>query len=137
MNKNDLLIRQLCEDVADLKRRVSAMPVVVSPYQPAQMFLGIDRGNTLVTGQFGIKHVTTTITSVPSAYDPNVTSSFIDGIGRAQLIKDGVIQDGFVLVCNDARSLWRSAFVAGDAVATTGAVLLSYGAGTVTAYVPV
>lgn len=136
MNK-DLIIRQLCEDVADLKRRVAAMPVVVSPYQPAQMFLGIDRGNTLVTGQFGIKNVTTVITSVPSAYDPNVTSSFIDGIGRAQLIKDGVIQDGYVLVCNDLRSAWRSAFTTGDAVATTGTVNISYGAGSITAYVPV
>ena len=137
MNKNDLLIRQLCEDVADLKRRVASMPVVVSPYQPAQMFLGIDRGNTLVTGQFGIKNVTTVITSVPSAYDPNVATAFIDGIGRAQLIKDGVLQDGYVLVCNDLRSAWRSAFITGDAVATTGTVNISYGAGSITAYVPV
>ena len=137
MNKNDLLIRQLCEDVADLKRRVAATPVVVSPYQPAQMLLLIDRGNTLVTGQFGIKHVATVIVSVPSAYDPNVTSTFIDGIGRAKLVKDGVIQDGYVLVCNDPRSAWRSAFITDDAVATTGAVSISYGAGSVTAYVPV
>ena len=137
MNK-DLIIRQLCEDVADLKRRVAAMPVVVSPYSaPPPMFLIVDRGNTLVTGQFGIKHVTTVITSVPSAYDPNVTSAFIDGIGRAKLVKDGVIQDGYVLVCNDPRSAWRSAFITDDAVATTGAVYISYGAGSVLAYVPV
>ena len=137
MSKNDLLIRQLCEDVADLKRRVSAMPVVVSPYQPSQMFLIIDKGNTLDSGQFGIKRVATVITSVPSAYDPTVTSVFIDGIGRARLVKDAVIQDGYVLVCNDARSVWANAFLEGDAVAVSGKVTLSAGASSVTAFVPV
>jgi hypothetical protein len=56
-------------------------------------------GNTLATGQSGIKK-TTTITNVPSAYDPTVTSSFIDGIGRGTLWINGVSQ-GLVLIVND------------------------------------
>jgi hypothetical protein len=61
--------------------------------------LVIDTGNTLATGQNGIKK-TSTITDVPSAYDPTVTSSFIDGVGRGTLWINGVSQ-GLVLIIND------------------------------------
>ena len=124
MNKNDLLIRQLCEDVADLKRRVSAMPVVVSPYQQATVYLIIDKGNILDDGSDGIKLSVTLITGIP-VYDPNVNTSFVDGIGRAQLVKDGEIQDGYVLVVNDVRSQWQSALMKLDPIASSGTVVIS------------
>ena len=127
----------LKEQVRSLSQRIEQRPVVQTVKMPSQMFLIIDRGNTLDSGQLGIKHLTTLLTSIPSNYDPNVTSSFIDGIGRAQLMKDGVIQSGYVLVINDARSLWGCALLTGDPIATTGAVNISYGAGSVLAYVPV
>jgi hypothetical protein len=130
-------IRMLKEQVRSLSQRIEQRPVVQTAKNPSQMFLIIDKGNTLISGQFGVKHVTTVISSVPSAYDPNAASSFIDGIGRGTLVKDGVIQDGYVLICNDLRSMWRCAFLQGDAVAVSGSVLISYGAGFVTAYVPV
>lgn len=139
MNK-DLIIRQLCEDVADLKRRVAAMPVVVSPYQPSQMFLVIDKGNIITpSAQDGIIHVGTQINSVPSAYNPNVTSSFIDGIGRARLVRDGAIDlTNYVLVCSDVRSLWQSSLLQNDAISTTGTAQIAVsGGGFVTVYIPV
>lgn len=121
----------------ELSGRIEQRPVVQTVKSNPQTYLLIDKGNVLTSGQDGIKNLTTTITSVPSAYDPNVTSSFIDGIGRARLVSNAVIQDGYVLVCNDQRSMWRCAFVKDDAVATSGTVSISYGAGSVTAYVPV
>jgi hypothetical protein len=130
-------IRMLKEQVRSLSQRIEQRPVVQTVKPPTQQYLIIESGNTLASGQVGIKHLTTVISSVPSAYDPNVTSAFIDGIGRAKLIKDAVIQDGYVLVCNDARSAWRCAFRQGDAVAVSGSVNISYGAGTVAAFVPV
>lgn len=130
-------IRTLRERVRALAQRIEQRPVVQTVKAPSQMFLLIDKGNTLDSGQFGIKRVATVITSVPSAYDPNATSAFIDGIGRARLVRDAVIQDGYVLVCNDARSAWASAFLQDDAVAVSGTVTLSAGASSVTAYVPV
>ncbi len=64
--------------------------------------ISIIGGNTLSTGQIGIKYSSSLITSVPSAYDPTVTTSFIDGIGRGTLFINGVSQ-GIVLVVNDTR----------------------------------
>lgn len=60
-------------------------------------------GNTLATGQAGIKYASSEITSVPSAYDPEVDTSFIDGIGRGLLFVNGAYV-GYVLVVNDGRS---------------------------------
>lgn len=71
----------------------------------------IDRGNTLDTGELGILYKGSEITSVPSAYNPNVTSSFIDGIGRGTLEINGVLQSGYVLVVNDTRSGYGNAFL--------------------------
>ena len=137
MNKNDLLIRQLCEDVADLKRRVAAMPVVVSPYQPGPVYVRVSGGNVLDNGVSGIKYSASLIASVPSLYDPNVTSSFIDGIGRGQLIKGGVLQTGYVLIVNDSRSTWGNAYIvsgSGDILVSSGAVSISGPGGYVLAY---
>jgi hypothetical protein len=63
------------------------------------MRIVIDRGNTLATGQLGIKFSSSPISNVPSAYDPTVDTSFIDGIGRGTLYSDGVSL-GLVLVMN-------------------------------------
>ncbi len=61
-------------------------------------------GNTLADGSPGIKYVDAGVAAVPSAYDPSVTTSFIDGIGRGVLFIDGVPQAGYVLVVADNRS---------------------------------
>jgi hypothetical protein len=130
--KIDQEIRLLKEQVRALSQRIEQRPVVQTVKPQSIYYLIIDKGNILDSGQDGIKFSTTLITSMP-AYDPNVTSSFIDGIGRAQLVKDGAIQSGYVLVCNDLRSMWSSALLKGDAVATSGTALI---AGTA-CYVPV
>jgi hypothetical protein len=64
--------------------------------------LQIIGGNTLddaVTD--GVKYVGT-LTDVPSIYDPDVDTTFVDGIGRAALFIDGVLQSGNVLVLHDS-----------------------------------
>jgi hypothetical protein len=99
------------------------------------LLLVIDVGNTLETGQDGIVYYEGTLPDVPSAYDPNVTSSFIDGIGRATLYKNGVAQDGYVLVVNDNRGSFRNALFENDPTTTGGAVPIPVsGGGSVQAY---
>jgi hypothetical protein len=125
-------IRMLKEQVRSLSQRIEQRPVVQTVKIPSQMFLIIDQGNTLDSGQFGIKHLTTLLTSVP-AYDPNVATSFVDGIGRARLVKDGVLQTDYVLVCNDVRSLWAASLLRDDTIAVAAIILI----GGVTCYLPV
>jgi hypothetical protein len=57
-------------------------------------------GNTLATGQDGIKYSSSPITNIPSAYDPTSAFSGITGVGRGEYFLDGVSQ-GYVLVVND------------------------------------
>lgn len=109
---------------------------------PAAMILTITGGNTLADAvTLGIKKVST-ISSVPSAYDPNVDTTFIDGIGRGTLELDGVAQSGFVLIVNDGRlaspvtfALFATGRVACFAVSS---ILISGSAtgASVTVYVP-
>lgn len=65
--------------------------------------LRITGGNVLSDGSTqGIRWASPAITSVPSAYNPNVDTSFIDGIGRGILFIDGTQQSGFVLIAHHA-----------------------------------
>jgi hypothetical protein len=130
--KIDQEIRLLKEQVRALSQRIEQRPVVQTIKIPSQMFLIIDQGNTLDSGQPGIKHLTTLLTSI-TAYDPNVTTSFVDGIGRARLVKDGVLQTDYVLVCNDVRSLWAASLLRDDTIAVAATTLISG----VTVYVPI
>jgi hypothetical protein len=105
--------------------------------------LQIIGGQTLSTGQAGIKYSSSAIASVPSAYDPEVDTTFIDGIGRAYLYVDGALQATRVLVANynGNGSPIDFALLGGSGdyayTATTVAIPISGGGGTtVTCYVP-
>lgn len=137
-------VDRLREDLQRIRREVSQR--IVKPPKGAAgsvtRRIAIAGGNTLATGQDGIKFSSSTIASVPSAYDPTVTSTFIDGIGRGTYYVNGVSQ-GYVLVVNDGRSgslvnfdlLGGTDYDVGD-VATTVSIDVSGGGGTtVTAYV--
>jgi hypothetical protein len=101
----------------------------------SEYLIVIDQGNTLEEGSTGINYYEGTLTSVPEAYDPNVTTSFMDGIGRGTLYKDNVAQDGYVLVINDDHGSFRNALFQGDPIRTSGAVSIPVaGGGTVRAY---
>jgi hypothetical protein len=109
---------------------------------PATVFsrILIDRGNTLDDGStLGVKYSSSEITSVPSAYDPTVTSSFIDGIGRGTLYRNGVSL-GYVLVVNDNGHGNALAFAlfAGDVIAVAAPTLIQVGSSDqyVRAYAP-
>jgi hypothetical protein len=117
-------IRMLKEQVRSLSQRIEQRPVVQTVKAGQIVYLIIDKGNILDDGSDGIKLSVTLITSIP-AYDPNVNTSFVDGIGRARLVANGEIQDGYVLVVNDVRSQWQSALMKLDPIASSGSVIIS------------
>lgn len=119
----------------DLARRITQRQIVIpgDGGQPYRTIL-IDGGNTLETGQDGVVYEAT-VASVPSAYDPDVTSSFIDGIGRGTLYINGVAQDGYVLVVNSDDGTFRNALVADDVIYSGGPISIPVdGGGSVQAY---
>lgn len=72
---------------------------------PTQVYrIVITGGNTLATGQAGIKYQSSQVASVPSAYDPTVTSSFIDGIGRGDLYINGTLIGKVLVVCDSRQT---------------------------------
>ena len=128
-------MKWIIRELQELRRRITQRPLdIVQRTIPDYMTILIDVGNTLETGQDGIVYEAS-IAEVPSAYDPNVTSSFIDGIGRGTLFKNGSAQSGYVLVINTDQGSFRNALLEGDVVWTSGAVEVPVdGGGTVLAY---
>ncbi len=133
----------LAREVQKLRQELAKRPVrhPAGGGATAQTRLTITGGNTLDDGvTLGIKRLTTAVASVPSAYDPAVTSSFIDGIGRAQMVVNNVTQSGYVLVVNDSRSGVGGALVATDRTTTLSSVAIPIAGdpdgATVTCYVP-
>lgn len=120
-------IWELRAEVERLRRRVEQRPVLQTAVTlPAYRLITIDKGNTLETGQDGILYQAS-VTSVPSVYDPNVTSSFVDGIGRGTLYINGVAQTGYVLVVNSDQGSFRNAMFHNDVFVSTGSVRISAG----------
>ncbi len=118
-NREALLEARIRQLEQTIKRIPSRWPVSSTTLY----HLVIDRGNTLSDGStLGIKYSSSPIATVPSLYDPTVTSSFIDGIGRATLYVNGVAQTNKVLVVNDGRgdSTINYALFANDRCQTTG-----------------
>jgi len=133
---NDVRLKALEREVQSLKRRMEQRPVLQFPTGIPYMFVLIEGGNTLDNGDAGVVYVDSVIASVPSAYDPNTTSSFIDGIGRGTLYVNGAARTGYVLVVNDQRGVNRNAVIAGESPYAGSSVSIPAGGGaTVTAYV--
>ena len=122
-------VQAVKDDVAVLQRDTQKIPVIVPRVDPVTNIYGLSvtGGNVLDGGQQGIKYQSGTVTSVPSAYDPNVTTAFIDGIGRGQLQVNGAVQTGYVLIVNDDRGSFRNAVVVGDPLISTGSVQIQVG----------
>ncbi|MBA3588513.1 hypothetical protein [Methylibium sp.] len=87
--------------------------------------VSVTSGQTLTSGQTGVKYSSSAIASVPSAYDPAVTSTFIDGIGRGVLYVNGVVQTGYVLILNDSTTAIQRALVASDVIAVQDPVSIA------------
>lgn len=94
-------IREMQREIRWLKNEMAKRPIKTRGGSPtAQKWIKIDRGNTLNDGiTLGIKYVAGGVATVPSLYDPTVTSTFIDGIGRGTLYVNGT-DSGLVLVVN-------------------------------------
>lgn len=135
--------------IADLEREVKKLRQALAqrPIKPpkgaasAQLqTVAIIGGNTLTTGQDGIKYSSSTISNVPSAYDPDVDTSFIDGVGRGTLYIDGVAQANRVLIVNDpVGGAINFALLNGDTVVVVAARTLTVGGDpnvTISAYSP-
>lgn len=117
----DLEIRNLKREIEILKRRLYQRPVINTPIEYRRRTLIIEGGNTLETGQDGILFYDAgVIESVPSAYDPDVDTTFIDGIGRARMIENGGLLPNYVLVANDYNGTMRNALFNGDPISTGG-----------------
>ncbi len=124
---------------ADLARLTARVPLrhVATPTSSLN-FIRVVGGNTLTTGQAGVKYVYSLIATVPSLYDAAVDTSFIDGIGRGSLYAGGVYQ-GIVLFALDPSCTLNRALVVGDVfvVAATKAVpLASDATQSVTVWIP-
>jgi hypothetical protein len=130
------IIRWLTSEVKRIWQRIERIDVQQKIIKaPDLLLVVVDQGNTLETGQDGIVYYEGTLSSVPSAYDPDVTTSFTDGIGRGTLYKNGVAQEGYVLIVNDDRGSFRNALFQNDPFITSGAVAIPVsGGGTVRAY---
>lgn len=128
-------IKQLKAEIARLSARLDQRPAKITLGRPAAyMFIYVDGGNTLETGQDGVNYEAS-VTSVPSAYDPNVTSSFIDGIGRGTLYRNGVAQTGYVLLVNSDASTFGNALLEGDLIWASGPISMPVdGGGSVLVY---
>lgn len=126
----------IAREIESIKRRLHQRPVLTVTAAAVEYRIGqVLDGNTLETGQDGIQYSDDVITSVPSAYDPDVDDSFIPGIGRGPLSINGVLQPGNVLFVNDPRGVNGNDVVASDNFYAGGPVAISVdGGGTVLAY---
>jgi hypothetical protein len=134
-------IAHIRQELVRLRAEIMKRPTRISPVGGnALKTITITGGNTLASGQAGIKASASEITSVPSAYDPNVDTSFIDGIGRGTLRINGTLQTGSFLVVNDTNSPIARALVQSDVIAVWNTVSIAVSGdpngATVTAYVP-
>jgi hypothetical protein len=140
---------QRIESTIDVPQRVPLIPPKGGISSAPVYLLKIVDGNTVysvgATTLYGVKLASGTIATVPSLYDPNSVGSTpglfaaMDGIGRAQLYIDGVLQSGFVLVAFDAASPIPTALVNGDSVATVASKVIPLASDAtqgVTAWVP-
>lgn len=117
-------IDALRRELVALRREV-AQRNVIPPKGASAVSLrtvSVVSGQTLTSGQAGVKYSSAAVTSVPSAYDPAVTSTFIDGIGRGTLYVNGIVQSGYVLLLNDSTCAIQRALVVSDVVAVQNAV---------------
>ena len=125
---------QLRAEVRALSARLDQRPLQTAGKRP-YTYVQIVSGNILSSGGVGVLYEDPFVTSVPSAYDPNVTSSFVDGIGRGTLFINAVAQAGYVLVVNDNRGSFRNAVTIFDVVWVGDPVLIDVdGGGTIQAY---
>ncbi len=143
MSAHERRLIELEREVRRLRQGIAQRPIKPpkgSGAAPSLRVITIIGGNTLGTGQTGIKYSSSAITDVGSSYNPDVDTSFSDGIGRGTLSIDGVIQSSKVLVCNDSTGAAITfALLASDVVVTAATKTVTVGGDpntTLTVYVP-
>ena len=100
----------VAEQTRDTENRLRAKPIFGGGGGDKTLkSCNIYGGNTLLpSSSNGIKWASTPITSSP-VYDPQVATSFIDGVGKALLL-DG--SNVYILILNDSTCYHNSALVA-------------------------
>jgi hypothetical protein len=131
------IIKWILRELAWIRQRLEKIDVQWRMPEPTpELRLVIDKGNILETGEDGIVFATSEITSVPSAYDPTVDDSFIDGIGRGYLYVNGAARDDMVLIVNDGSGTFPDALRQSDVIYSGGLKQIPVdGGGSVIAYV--
>ncbi len=132
---------EMRRELARMQREINQRPLAPGWTATRVSRFIVTGGNTLDDGvTLGIKRSLSLISSVPSAYNPDVDTTFIDGIGRGQMVVDNVTQSGFVLIVNDTRSGIPAALVSTDRCMSYGAVGIPVSGdpngATVTCYIP-
>ncbi len=127
-------IRRLRRELELLRRRIEQRPVLIGAPQLVDRRILIDQGQTLESEDLGIKWSSDPITELASAYDPDTTTEYPDGIGRGTLYINGVAQDGYVLVINDSLAGIGSAVTQSDVAFASGPIPMSNGSGTSLVY---
>jgi hypothetical protein len=137
-------IQQLWRELKDLRASIAQRPLRVAPGGSVALYqLYIIGGNTLsdsVTD--GIVYEAAGLVEVPDLYDPDIDTTFIDGIGRAELYINGVAEASNVLVAHydgNGGPLVRALFADQVVLTTASTVTLPLDSDptqTVTLYVP-
>ena len=88
-------------------------------------------GNPMASGIESLQYAATV--TVPQVYDPDVDTSYVQGLGNGWLFIDGIRQPNRVLVRHDFIGD-QTPLITGRRVATRGTVTLTYSATDMTAY---
>jgi hypothetical protein len=114
----------LRQSVTELRRELAIRPVRIPPRggagsAPRQLLLSIIGGNDLGSGAQGIKY--TPSLTLPVGYDPDVDAVYPNGMGRAALYVNGVLQPNNVLVRHDFVG-WTGPLLAGYLLPVLGTI---------------
>jgi hypothetical protein len=94
--------KSLLEQMQRLRSEIRARPIISSKGRPApssdryEIVIAEGNASTIGHGLDGIVY-RDVLGTLPSAYDPDTDTAYIDGLGRGVLLKNGVDQ-GYVLV---------------------------------------
>ncbi len=109
-------IAQLWREIKELRAGLAQRPLRVAPGGSVTLRrIVVIGGQTLATGQDGIKYSVDEITEVPDAYDPDVDTAFIDGIGVGNMYLNGILSGKVLIVLDNRQTLINFDLLGGDA----------------------
>jgi hypothetical protein len=111
--------------VAALTDRVAARPAIAGKAgggSEPERLVSIIGGNLLGSGAYGIKFVSA-LPTVDKFYDPDVDTTFPDGLGYATYYVDGVLEPENVIVIHDW-TIYRAPLISGLVLPVRGTMTI-------------